>query len=59
MDDGTVIEISTRVRLDLADDFVLGWKEMVMAELERLREQMPRADQLEIRLTQRRAGRTG
>lgn len=56
--DGDSVEIRTRISLEMADDFVLGWKEMVMIELDRLRMQMPRADELEIRLIQRRTGRT-
>ena len=42
-----------RRRLDLttlADNFVLGWKEAVMIELDRMRREMPYADTLELRL---------
>jgi hypothetical protein len=40
-------------RIDLttmADNFVLGWKEVVMIELDRMRAQMPYADFLVLRL---------
>ena len=39
-----------RVDLELADRFVLGWKEMVMPELDRMRAEMPYADTLVLRL---------
>jgi hypothetical protein len=41
-------------RIDLtamADNFVLGWKEAVLIELDRMRREMPYADTLELRLT--------
>ncbi len=34
----------------MADSFVLGWKQMVMLELDRMRAEMPYADTLELRL---------
>ena len=40
-------------RIDLtamADSFVLGWKQAVMIELDRMRQEMPYADTLELRL---------
>ena len=43
--------LSCRVDLTtLADSFVLGWKQMVMLELDRMRAEMPYADTLELRL---------
>jgi hypothetical protein len=49
-----------RQRIDLttlADSFVLGWKQAVMIELDRMRREMPYADTLELRLIcERRAG---
>lgn len=48
--------LSRRVSLDLADSFVLGWKEAVMIELDQMRREMPYADVLELRfITERRA----
>jgi hypothetical protein len=40
-------------RIDLttmADSFVLGWKEAVMIELDRMRREMPYADTLQLTL---------
>lgn len=51
-EDGTAHASLTR-RIDLtlmADNFVLGWKEAVMIELDRMRREMPYADTLELRL---------
>jgi hypothetical protein len=43
--------LSRRIALTtLADNFVLGWKEAVMIELDRMRREMPYADTLELRL---------
>lgn len=43
--------LSRRIDLTtMADSFVLGWKEMVMIELEQMRREMPYADALELRL---------
>jgi len=39
------------VDLELADSFVLGWKQMVMLELDAMRREMPYADTLDLRLT--------
>jgi hypothetical protein len=42
-----------RRRIDLttdADAFMLGWKNAVMIELDRMRREMPYADTLELRL---------
>lgn len=61
MDDesGTARAVLQR-RIDLttaADDFTLGWKEMVMFELDAMRAEMPYADVLELRLVcERRPG---
>jgi len=52
MDDETARATLTR-RVDLttmADSFVLGWREMVMIELDRMRAEMPYADTLTLRL---------
>lgn len=44
-------ELSRRIELTgMADNFVLGWKEAVLIELDRMRREMPYADTLEIRL---------
>jgi hypothetical protein len=43
-----------RRRIDLtgmADSFVLGWRQAVLLELDRMRAEMPYADMLELRLT--------
>jgi hypothetical protein len=40
-----IIDLTT-----LADGFVLGWKQAVMIELDRMRAEMPYADTLELRL---------
>jgi hypothetical protein len=52
MDDETArAELRHRIDLTtLADSFVLGWKEAVMLELDRMRAEMPYADTLELRL---------
>jgi len=43
--------LSRRVDLTvMADSFVLGWKHAVMIELDRMRQEMPYADTLELRL---------
>jgi hypothetical protein len=42
-----------RRRIDLtvsADNFVLGWQQAVVIELDRMRREMPYADTLELRL---------
>ena len=51
-------ELRHRVDLTtLADGFVLGWKQAVMIELDRMRREMPYADTLELRLIcERRSG---
>ena len=44
-------ELRRRIDLTLlADSFVLGWKEAVLIELDRMRREMPYADTLELRL---------
>jgi hypothetical protein len=43
--------LTRRVDLETADSFIPGWKEMVMAELDAMRAEMPYADTLELRLT--------
>ena len=44
-------ELRCRIALtEMADRFVLGWKEMVMIELDQMRREMPYADTLELRL---------
>lgn len=51
-DDETARATLTRV-VDLttmADSFALGWREMVMTELDRMRAEMPYADTLVLRL---------
>jgi hypothetical protein len=42
--------LRSRVSLELADAFIGGWKALVMAELDRMRAEMPYADTLEITL---------
>lgn len=51
-DDGTAhAELRCRIDLTLmADSFVLGWKQAVLIELDRMRREMPYADTLELRL---------
>lgn len=52
MEDETAHASLTR-RVDLttmADSFALGWKQMVMIELDRMRAEMPYADTLVLRL---------
>jgi hypothetical protein len=51
-DDETARATMTRI-VDLttmADSFVLGWREMVMVELDQMRAEMPYADTLVLRL---------
>jgi hypothetical protein len=43
-------ELRRRVDLALADSFVLGWREMVLLELDQMRAELPYADTLELRL---------
>jgi hypothetical protein len=52
MDDETAhASLSRRVDLTtMADSFVLGWREMVMIELDQMRREMPYADTLVLRL---------
>lgn len=50
-EDGTAaVSLSRMVHLELADSYVLGWKAMVCAELDRMRMLMPYADTLVLRL---------
>ena len=50
-DDTAHAELRRRVDLTvMADSFVLGWKQAVMAELDQMRAEMPYADILELRL---------
>jgi hypothetical protein len=50
-DDTAHAELRHRIDLTtLADSFVLGWKQAVMIELDRMRAEMPYADTLELRL---------
>lgn len=50
-------ELRRRIDLTLADSFVLGWKEMVLAELDDMRQEIPYADTLELRfICERRSG---
>jgi len=51
-DDETARATLTRI-VDLtvmADSFVLGWREMIMIELDQMRREMPYADTLVLRL---------
>ena len=53
MSEDATARASLSRRIDLtamADNFVLGWKEMVMIELDQMRGEMPYADTLELRL---------
>ena len=46
--------VSLTRRIDLtteADSFLLGWKQAVLIELDRMRAEMPYADTLDLRLT--------
>jgi hypothetical protein len=45
------VEMTSTVSFDLIDDFICGWKEAVLLEIDRMRSQMPYADRIEIRLT--------
>lgn len=49
-DETGIVTLSCRADLALADSFVLGWKQAVMAELDRMRAEMPYADFLDLRL---------
>jgi hypothetical protein len=52
MDDETAHASLSRI-IDLttmADSFVLGWREMIMIELDQMRREMPYADTLVLRL---------
>lgn len=53
MDDDNTVRAGLTRRIDLstlADGFVLGWKQAVMIELDRMRAEMPYADTLEVTL---------
>ena len=53
MSDDETAHAELRQRIDLttlADNFVLGWKQAVMIELDGMRREMPYADTLELRL---------
>ena len=50
-DDETArVNLRQVIVLELADAFVLGWREMVLLELDRMRRMMPYADRLELTL---------
>lgn len=52
-DDDETAHASLTNRIDLttmADNAVIGWKQAVMIELDRMRREMPYADTLELRL---------
>jgi hypothetical protein len=50
-DSAACASLSCRIDLTvMADNFVLGWKEAVMIELDQMRREMPYADTLELRL---------
>lgn len=53
MGEDETAHVSLTRRVDLttvADSFVLGWKEAVLLELDAMRQEMPYADTLELRL---------
>ncbi len=50
-DDTAHASLTYTISLELADAFVLGWRELVMIELNRMRGMMPYADQLKLTLT--------
>ena len=51
-DDTAHARLTRRIDLTtLADNFVLGWKEAITIELDLMRQEMPYADTLELRLT--------
>ena len=43
-------ELRHRIDLEGADLTIIGWKQAVMIELDRMRREMPYADTLELRL---------
>jgi hypothetical protein len=53
-DPSAQVNIRRWIDLETADQFVLGWKQLVLMEIDRLRAVMPYADSLEITLTCRR-----
>jgi hypothetical protein len=46
-------ELRRVVSLPLADDFLNGWRGMVLLELDRMRAEMPYADELRLSCTRR------
>lgn len=49
-------QLINRLDLEMIDTMVVGWKEVVLWELDKMRREMPYADTLEIRLiSERRA----
>lgn len=49
-DDTAHVSLRRIISLEMADAFVCGWREMVMAELEWMRREMPYADTVELTL---------
>ena len=50
MNEDDTAHAELRRRVDLADNAVIGWKQAIMVELDRMRAEMPYADTLELRL---------
>lgn len=47
-DDTARASITRRVDLELADAFTGGWRELIVAELDRMRRDMPYADTIQL-----------
>lgn len=43
-------QLVNRLGLEILDSAVVGWKEVVLYELDKMRREMPYADTIEIRL---------
>ncbi len=50
MNEDDTAHAELRRRVDLAGNAVIGWKQAIMVELDRMRAEMPYADTLELRL---------
>ena len=49
-EDTAYAQLINRLSLDMIDTMVVGWKQVVLRELDKMRREMPYADTIEIRL---------
>jgi len=53
-DETAQVSITRRVALEQADAFILGWRNMIMEEIDQMRRELPYADYLDLRLVSER-----